>query len=184
MQGELILVTGGARSGKSRFAEQLAAASGRETWYVATMTPLDDELRARVARHRARRPAEWVTVEEPLDLAGAVRRAPSGATVLVDCLGLWVSNLLFACERPQAWAPADWERWVDDCVARAAAVADALRGREGSAVVVTNEVGLGIVPGEPLTRWYRDALGLVNQAFAARATAVYLLVAGIEVKVR
>jgi adenosylcobinamide kinase/adenosylcobinamide-phosphate guanylyltransferase len=184
MQGQLILVTGGARSGKSRFAEQVAAASGRETWYVATMTPLDEELRRRVERHRARRPPDWVTVEEPFELIGAVRRAPSSATLLIDCLGLWVSNLLFSFGRHESWTPAEWERWVDHCVASATAVADVLRKRDGLAVVVTNEVGLGIVPGEPLTRWYRDALGLVNQAFAARATAVYLLVAGIEVKIR
>lgn len=184
MKGELVLVTGGARSGKSRFAERLAAERGAATWYVATMQPLDDELLARVARHRARRPAAWSTVEEPLDLTGAIRRVPPGATALVDCLGLWVSNLLFAGKDPDAWTTREWEQWVDDCIARGAEAAELLREREGLGVVVTNEVGLGIVPGDALSRWYRDALGLVNQEFARRATAAYLLVAGLEVRLR
>lgn len=184
MSGELVLVTGGARSGKSRFAERLAAESGRATWYVATMQPLDDELAARVARHRARRPVGWSTVEEPLDLAGALRAAPPGTTVLIDCLGLWVSNLLFAGEGPDGWTTGDWERWVDACVARARGAAELLGEREGLSVVVTNEVGLGIVPGDALSRWYRDALGLVNQEFASRATRAFLVVAGLEVQLR
>lgn len=179
--GAISFVTGGARSGKSRHAEVLAAESRRPVVYLATMEPADDELRARIARHRDRRPAGWATIEAPLDPAHALGSAPADATVLLDCLSLWVSNQLFAAEGVDTWQAARWERFVDACVANAEALIAAQRRRDGPLIVVTNEVGLGIVPGDALSRYYRDALGLVNQAFARAADEATLMVSGLPV---
>ena len=174
--GELWFVTGGARSGKSRFAERLAAGSGRAVIYIATMEPLDEELRERVARHRAERPQGWETVEAPLDPAGALRAADPGACALLDCLSLWVSNRLLAeGEAPSSGAldalDAALQREVE-------ALLTAARVRGGETIVVTNEVGAGVVPATPLGRAYRDLLGRVNQQVAERASRAWLLVAG------
>lgn len=139
-------VTGGARSGKSAFAERIAAESGLPVTYLATMEPGDDELVARVARHRARRPAHWRTVEAPLALAAAIRGAPQGDLLLVDCLSLWVANVIFAAvPNPEADA-ATFEGAIDGCLALAREAVEALGARTGPAVVVTNEAGSGIVP--------------------------------------
>lgn len=174
--GDLWFVTGGARSGKSRYAERLARESGRPVVYVATMEPNDDELRRRVERHRASRPADWTTVEAPLDPAAAVRAADRDACVLLDCLSLWVANRLMGLgETPDGDA-------VDALEAALCADADALvewaASRTGPTVVVTNEVGAGVVPEYPLGRVYRDLLGVVNQRVASRATRAWLMVAG------
>lgn len=180
--GEILFVTGGARSGKSRYAEGLAAASGRAVVYVATMEPGDDELRARIARHRARRPADWMTIEAPRDPVGAVASTPSSALVLLDCLSLWVSNQLFAGDDPDGWDTARGETFTDSCVANAEALVAAQRRREGPLIAVTNEVGMGIVPADAMSRFYRDALGLVNQAVARAATQAWLIVSGIPLR--
>lgn len=174
--GELWFVTGGARSGKSSFAKRLAAGSGRPVIFIATMEPLDDELRRRVERHRAERPAAWATVEAPRDPVAALRAADPGACALLDCLSLWVSNrLLEAGEEPS----------LDDLAvldAALAAEADALLAavavRAGETIVVTNEVGASVVPNSALGRAYRDLLGSVNQRVAARASRAWILVAG------
>ena len=172
MTTDLTLVTGGARSGKSRYALSLLEGSASVT-FIATAEALDDDMRRRIARHRAERPASWSTVEAPRDLAVALEGVPADAAVVVDCLTLWVSNLLMsagdAAGSDEPWYPADE---VDAAVA-------ALERRPGKTVVVTNEVGLGVVPPTPLGRAYRDALGRVNQRVAAVADGVVLLVAGI-----
>lgn len=175
--GEIWFVTGGARSGKSTFAERLAATSGRPVSYVATMQPGDDELRDRVERHRAQRPADWRTIDAPLDVVGAVRAAPSDACVLLDCLSLWVTNHLMELdtEEPTTEDATALEATIDREVD---VLLDAARIREGVLIAVTNEVGSGLVPPYPLGRVYRDLLGRVNQRVSRSADRAWLLVSG------
>jgi adenosyl cobinamide kinase/adenosyl cobinamide phosphate guanylyltransferase len=162
----LVLLIGGARSGKSFLAVRLGRASGRGVVFVATAEPRDDEMAARIRRHRAERPRDWKVVEEPIDLRGAVEKVGPDAFVVVDCLSLWVANLLELGWSPEA---------IED---EAGVVAVLAAGRKGSTVAVTNEVGLGIVPATPLGRAYRDALGCVNAVWAAAADEAALVVAG------
>ncbi len=169
---QLSLVLGGARSGKSRFAQQLAESRGGDVLFVATAAPGDDDMAARIARHRAERPAHWRTLEAQHGLALALVSAPPASTVVLDCATLWVSNLLLA--------DASWEA--------AAAELDALlewyRAHSVELIVVSNEVGLGIVPGDALSRAFREWLGWFNQRLAAEAGAVYLMVAGLAIEVK
>lgn len=166
---QLTLVLGGARSGKSRYAESLVTACPPPWTYVATAEPLDDEMRARIAEHRARRGADWRTVEAPFDLAEALQRNSAGGAVLVDCLTLWLTNRMLA--------DAD----IEEDSARLEAV---LSGIAAPVVVVSNEVGLGIVPDNALARRFRDAQGRLNQRIAARADRVVLMVAGLPLVVK
>jgi len=160
----LTLVLGGARSGKSRHAEALATATAGPWIYVATAEPFDDEMKVRIAKHRSRRGERWQTVEAPLDLAAAIDAAPAGATVLVDCLTLWLNNLMYKdC----------------DIDAETSRLETALAGRQGLTVLVSNEVGSGIVPDNALSRRFRDLQGQLNQRIATRADHVVLLVAGL-----
>lgn len=163
----LTFLLGGARSGKSSLAVRLAAESGRKVVVLATAQAREDaELAARIARHRLERPPAWSTVEEPLDLVGALRGARDESFVVVDCLTLWVANALEA-------------GWDDEAVERAAAEAAGLAAaRPGPTVVVSNEVGMGIVPVSALGRSFRDLLGRVNAVFAAEADRACLVVAG------
>jgi adenosyl cobinamide kinase/adenosyl cobinamide phosphate guanylyltransferase len=155
----LTFLLGGARSGKSALALRLAARHD-EVVFVATGEARDDEMTARIERHRAERPAHWRTVEEPLRLRAAIEAAPPDACLVVDCLSLWVANLLEAGEP------------VDDGVAGVAT------SRPGPTIAVSNEVGMGLVPTTPLGREYRDVLGRVNATWAAAADRAYLVVAG------
>jgi adenosylcobinamide kinase/adenosylcobinamide-phosphate guanylyltransferase len=164
----LTLVLGGARSGKSRHAESLVTARPPPWIYVATAQALDDEMAARIAEHRARRDRGWRTVEAPRDLAAAIDGA-DGAPVLVDCLTLWLSNLMLAHA---------------DVEAEAARLEDALGRARGPVVLVANEVGLGIVPDNALARRFRDAAGRLNQRIAARANRVVMMVAGLPLEVK
>jgi adenosylcobinamide kinase / adenosylcobinamide-phosphate guanylyltransferase len=166
---QLTLVLGGARSGKSRHAEALLADCAPPRTYIATAQALDDEMRARITAHRvAREGAGWRTVEEPLDLAGALRPDPA-APILVDCLTLWLSNLLLGKhDLAQAFAGLD----------------RALAARTGRTVLVSNEVGFGIVPENALARRFRDEAGWLHQRLAARADAVVFVVAGIPMRVK
>jgi adenosylcobinamide kinase/adenosylcobinamide-phosphate guanylyltransferase len=153
--GTLTLVLGGARSGKSAIAEQLA---GHDVVYVATAEVTDDDFAARVAAHRARRPGTWTTIESGPDLAAVVRELPD-RSALVDSLGTWVAR-------------------CDGFAVDSAALVDALRSRKAPTVVVSEEVGLGVHPETQVGRRWRDALGEVNQAVAAAADRVVLVVAG------
>lgn len=164
----LTVLTGGARSGKSAAAVAAAAASGAPVTFIATAEPGDTEMVERIARHRARRPAHWTTVEEPHDLAGAVAGVDPADTVIVDCLAIWATNRMLAEPRP-----AD-----ADIVGEAARLALQLVARPGEALVVTNEVGSGVVPATPLGRDFRDLLGSVNQQVVRAADAACLVVAG------
>lgn len=177
--GSLILITGGARSGKSTYAERRAAEldAGDGVTYVATAEPLDDDMRRRIARHRAERPADWVTVESPRS-AGRVVDAARTRTVLVDCLTLLASNALLAADGE------DEEDALRAVLEEATALRDAALARDGATLVVTNEVGMGIHPATALGRAYRDALGRANQVLAAAADEVVLLVSGIPLRVK
>lgn len=175
--GDILFVTGGARSGKSTFAEHLARHSGAAVVYLATMEPGDDELRDRIQRHQARRPASWTTVEEPLAIGEALSATPSGSCVLIDCISLWVTNRLMSLgtDEPDLDAIAALEAALD---AEVDALLAAARAREGTTIAVTNEVGAGIVPPYPLGRVYRDVLGRVNQRTSRASDRAWLLVAG------
>jgi adenosylcobinamide kinase / adenosylcobinamide-phosphate guanylyltransferase len=162
----LVLLIGGARSGKSSLALELAGRAGGPVTVVVTGEARDDEMAERIRHHRAERPSEWPVVEEPCDLGMALSRAAGEAAVIVDCLSLWVANLL---ERGDS---------DDEVEAAARAVAAEAAGRPGLTVAVTNEVGLGIVPATPLGRRYRDVLGRVNADWSDAADQVLFLVAG------
>ena len=164
----LILVLGGARSGKSRYAESMTTSFSPPWFYVATAEPLDSEMAARIADHRARRGGDWRSIEAPHDLAGALTSIPAGAVVLVDCLTLWLSNRMHA----NAELEAEFAR-LEGALARAAPT-----------VLVSNEVGSGIVPDNAEARRFRDLQGRLNQRIAARADRVVLLVAGLPMVVK
>lgn len=165
MSTDITLVLGGARSGKSRYAEGLVTASPGPRVYIATARIWDAEMADRVARHKEDRGPGWTTVEEPSDLSGALRRhAVAGTGVLVDCLTLWLSNLMMA---------------EADVPARSADLLAALAGVEGRVVLVSNEVGLGIVPDNALARRFRDHAGRLHQDIAAVANRVVFVAAGL-----
>ncbi len=168
-QGLVTLVLGGARSGKSRYAEWLIATYPQPWIYLATAEARDDEMADRIAAHKARRDAGWRTIEAPHDLADALDAAPAGAAVLVDCLTLWLSNLM---------------EGSFDIDAQTASLLEALTRRPGPTVLVANEVGLGIVPDNALARRFRDAQGILNQRLAAQAARVIMMVAGVPVAVK
>lgn len=177
--GALTLVLGGARSGKSRLAEQLAALSGAPVVYLATAEAGDAEMQARIAAHRARRPPTWRTVEAPRELVAALVHldAPPGSVVLLDCITLWLSNLLM--EEP----PPDEPTLLATAIRELEAVLALVQARSWALVAVSNEVGGGLVPVYPLGRLYRDAAGRLNQWLAARAARVWLVVAGYALDV-
>jgi adenosylcobinamide kinase / adenosylcobinamide-phosphate guanylyltransferase len=159
-------LVGGARSGKSTLAVRLASAFDGNVVVVATAEARDDDMAERIRAHRASRPAEWEVVDAPLGLLGAIEGVPEGASVLLDCLTLWVSNALE-------------DRAADEEVeGEARKVASALASRAAPSVIVSNEVGLSIVPANALARRYRDVLGHVNASFAAEAARTFFVVAG------
>lgn len=185
--GRVVLILGGARSGKSARAQEMASRLGRRVTYVATAEPGDEEMRQRIQAHRAARPEGWRTVEEPLDLRSAVRDAVSDSdVVLVDCLTLWVSNRL--CRLPVEGAKGEWARaavgLAEELEAEVSDVARVARSGDTTLLLVSNEVGLGLVPPTPLGRLYRDLLGSVNRRLAREADQVLLMVAGLAVDVK
>ena len=160
-----MVLIGGARSGKSELALRLAASQQAPVVFIATAQAGDVEMSQRIERHRRERPAAWQTVEEPLALHATVAQAPDAACLIVDCLTLWTANALEALGAAAAEA-------------EAVAAANAAAARSGTTIVVTNEVGLGIVPDNALSRVYRDLLGRVNSTWAELAERVLLLLAG------
>lgn len=165
----VILITGGARSGKSRRAEARACSFAGQPVYVATAEALDAEMDERIAKHRARRGRDWIEHEVPLNLVEALAKTDGGGARLVDCLTLWLSNLLHA-ER-------DWSLEVTR-------LAEALPRQNSPVILVTNEVGLGIVPDNALARTFRDAAGLMNQTIAGVADEVEFVVSGLPMKLK
>jgi adenosylcobinamide kinase/adenosylcobinamide-phosphate guanylyltransferase len=165
----IILVTGGARSGKSTRAEARARAFPGKPVYVATAEALDAEMRERIAKHRARRGSAWLERETPLELVAALVETDGQGARLVDCLTLWLSNLMHA-ER-------DWEK-------EAMLLAETLGRQNSPVVLVTNEVGLGIVPDNALARRFRDAAGILNQIVARVSDEIEFVVAGLPMRVK
>ena len=190
----LVVLTGGARSGKSTAAVAAAKASGVAVTFIATAEARDAEMAERIEAHQAGRPAGWTTLEAPSDLAAAVETADPGATIVIDCLAMWVSNRLLA-EAPDL---TDVGQTVTDPTRTADGVRElaetletearhcggTLAARNGMSIVVTNEVGSGVVPATPLGRAFRDILGSVNQAVTASADHAYLVVAGRLLELR
>lgn len=166
---KIILVTGGARSGKSALAERLIGELGHNPTYIATAEARDDEMATRIATHQARRGPEWTTLNEPLDLVGALAKTDGSGPRLVDCLTLWLSNLMLG--------GVNWEAAATDLEA-------AVKEQKTPVVFVTNEVGGGIVPENQLARAFRDAAGLLNQRIAAESDEVYLAVSGLSLQLK
>src|SRR5215475_13167909 len=166
----LTLVLGGARSGKSRYAQSLCE-SASCVIYVATArveeSADDNEMRERIARHRADRPAEWQTVEEPLDLSRAVRDSPIEAALLIDCATIWISNLMWECRK----SPAAEQNTL-------------ILAEVDNLIIVSNEVGSGLVPEHPVARAFRDLQGLANQRLAQAADNVVFIVAGLPLRLK
>lgn len=163
-------VLGGARSGKSSFAEGLIEVSGMDAVYLATGRAWDDEMSERIGLHKARRGSNWTTIEEPLDLVGALEKeCADNKAILVDCLTLWLTNLMMA------------GRNIEEEAARLAAT---LPNLGGAVVLVSNEVGLGIVPENRMGREFRDHAGRLHQAVASAAVTVYFVAAGLPLKMK
>jgi adenosyl cobinamide kinase/adenosyl cobinamide phosphate guanylyltransferase len=158
----LVVLVGGARSGKSQLALEHADGAGAPVVFIATGEAGDEEMAERIQRHKAERSADWKTIEEPVDLVGALESVPDGATAIVDCLSLWVANVIH----------------TNGIEARGETAARVAAARNGLTVAVTNEVGLGIVPDNEVARRYRDVLGRVNATWAAAADEAYFVVAG------
>ncbi len=176
----LILLLGGARAGKSAYAMRLAQdgerASGDGVCFIATAQGLDEDMTARIARHRAERPTHWRTIEEPCQIDEALRQASGAGIVVVDCLTLFVSNWLMRHEDEH-----ECEQFVRRITRNVLALA---RTQQQTIICVSNEVGLGVVPDTSLGRVFRDLLGRVNQEFAAAADEVYLLIAGLPLQLK
>ena len=177
------LILGGARSGKSAHAERLATQSGKAVVYIATAQAHDAEMSARIAHHRAQRDGSWMTVEEPLALGDAMAQwsAPD-RLVLIDCLTLWLSNLLFSQQQdfpeigeiaPPALFHAQRERFLQ-----------ALDNADGDVILVSNEVGLGVIPQGAVSRWFVDEAGRLNQAVAARCERALFVAAGLPLMLK
>jgi adenosylcobinamide kinase/adenosylcobinamide-phosphate guanylyltransferase len=167
--GQLALITGGAKSGKSRFAENLVCGMGGQPVYIATAEALDAEMTQRIAAHRVQRGDGWTVMEEPLNLCDALLRSDGQGPRLVDCMTLWLSNLMMQQR---------------DVSGELASVLTTLKAQASPVVMVTNEVGSGIVPATPLGRDYRDRCGAMNQSLGAVADRIDLVVCGYPVRVK
>lgn len=175
-----ILLTGGARSGKSRLAQELAIKAGGQVLFVATATAGDDDMRKRIENHRQVRPKDWKTLEATMHLGRQIAQNSVGCkTIIIDCITMLINNIFEQCgENADAMA-------VEKAVAEEIEeLVDCIKKSRANFIIVTNEVGLGIVPGDPVSRLYRDLLGKANQTLAARIDEVYLLVAGIPIKAK
>lgn len=170
--GKILFIVGGARSGKSRYAEKLAHASKKQVTFIATGEGLDREMRERIMCHKNARPKHWVTVEEPRCVSAAVKTIPADACILIDCLTLLVSNLILKKVKAAV---------IEE---EAKNIVTALKKRRGPSILVSNEVGLGIVPASRLGREFRDVAGRVNQIVAGESHEVYFMVSGIPWRVR
>ncbi|MFH0914606.1 MAG: bifunctional adenosylcobinamide kinase/adenosylcobinamide-phosphate guanylyltransferase [Chloroflexota bacterium] len=178
-----ILITGGARSGKSRYAQELAVKLGEPVLFVATATACDEEMHQRIARHRRERPAGWHTLEVTTGVGRRILEEVGGArVVLLDCVTLLVSNVLTDGHRQMETA--DLHRAEPAVMSEIRELTDCFSQTRANFIVVTNEVGLGLVPDSPLGRVYRDLLGKANQLLAQAADEVYFMVAGMPLRVK
>ena len=175
----IVLVTGGSRSGKSDYARRRAEALAGPRAFIATCTPVDEEMAERIRRHRlARDPDQWQTVEEPVHLADALAPAREFNVLLIDCLTLWINNLMFQAEIERT------AFHEDDVTLACERLLNACDQFDGTVIMVTNEVGMGIVPDNPMSRLYRDLVGRCNQIMAAAADEVVLLVCGVSLNIK
>ncbi|EAT15781.1 bifunctional adenosylcobinamide kinase/adenosylcobinamide-phosphate guanylyltransferase [Desulfuromonas acetoxidans] len=175
----LLYISGGARSGKSRYAEQRALALAGPRSYIATCPIIDDEMATRIDRHRQRRDGQgWHTIEEPQDLTAALQTTRDSRVVLVDCITLWINNLLYAAETEL--------NTIDEGAIQALTLQmiDAARQGERTVIFVSNELGMGIVPAETLSRHYRDLVGRCNQTLAAHADEAVFMVSGLPLTLK
>ncbi|WP_321533190.1 bifunctional adenosylcobinamide kinase/adenosylcobinamide-phosphate guanylyltransferase [uncultured Desulfuromonas sp.] len=175
----LLYISGGARSGKSRYAEQRALALAGPRSYIATCPIIDDEMATRIDRHRQRRDGQgWHTIEEPQDLTAALQTTRDSRVVLVDCITLWINNLLYAAETEL--------NTVDEDAIQALTLQmiDAARQGKRTVIFVSNELGMGIVPAETLSRHYRDLVGRCNQTLAAHADEAVFMVSGLPLTLK
>ncbi|HHW04085.1 MAG TPA: bifunctional adenosylcobinamide kinase/adenosylcobinamide-phosphate guanylyltransferase [Thermoanaerobacterales bacterium] len=183
----MTFITGGARSGKSRFAERMAAESKHKVIYIATAQALDQEMVQRIAIHRQRRPRRWETIEEPKYVSMVLKdirksgKFDDCGVILIDCLALLVSNWL---PLEKAEKSSTWEELRKTLLEEIGAIIQEIRKMEKHIIIVSNEVGLGLVPEYPLGRLYRDLLGEVNQMVALAADEVYFMVSGIPLKIK
>ncbi|MBU2102177.1 MAG: bifunctional adenosylcobinamide kinase/adenosylcobinamide-phosphate guanylyltransferase [Candidatus Omnitrophota bacterium] len=171
---KMTFILGGARSGKSRYAAEIAKKLGKKTIFIATAAALDDEMKERIRLHKISRPKGWGLIEEPMDLSGViVGLKPTYDVAIIDCIGLWVCNLLMADMKDDA---------IEKRIKKL--TGSIFKAKAGLVVIVSNEVGGGIVPADPLSRRFRDLLGLANQMIAAKAESVIVMQAGIPVKIK
>lgn len=180
---KLIIVLGGARSGKSSFAEKIASTLSEKVMYIATAIAADDEMIRRVALHKKNRPNHWNTVEEPLEIMKVIEKWDGKVDViLIDCLTLWISNVMHACcNENESLSWSEKEIIILDEVKK---IADLILKAKSTYIIVSNELGLGIVPDNQLARVFRDVAGYANQILAQHAEEVYLTVAGIPVEIK
>ncbi len=179
-RGKLIFITGGARSGKSSFAEKVAAKTSKEVAYIAAGQPLDEEMAFRIKKHREKRINTWETYEEPIEVRKLVGRLGlEKEVILIDCLTLLISNLLLRKEN-KAKDP----QWQEEILLEIKKLAEASYKVPAQVIIVSNEVGMGLVPETPLGRFYRDILGRANSIIADRADEVFMMVSGIPLKIK
>jgi adenosylcobinamide kinase/adenosylcobinamide-phosphate guanylyltransferase len=183
--GKLILITGGARSGKSALAEQMAVDAGEPVLYIATATPCDDEMKDRIIRHRQRRPSHWETYEGYKDLE-EVFKHKNYPTIILDCVTVMIANLLFSAADKDitAMSAAEVEKLEDLVRYQIKKFLDEMGRHDTTVIMVTNEVGSGIVPENRLARVFRDIAGRMNQMIASRASEVYWVVCGLPQKIK
>jgi adenosylcobinamide kinase/adenosylcobinamide-phosphate guanylyltransferase len=175
---KLIFITGGARSGKSSYAQKLADTLGGKRAFVATCPPLDGEMVYRIKRHQKERGPDWVTLEAPEDLVSAFNTTPTCDVYLLDCLTLWINNLMFRAQE------SDNVISEDDAAARCHGLIELWARVSYTVIVVSNEVGMGIVPADASTRRYRDLVGRANQVIARAADEAWLMSSGIPVRLK
>lgn len=174
-----MLITGGSRSGKSQFAETQATILGNQVVYLATAEIRDAEFAQRIAKHQQRRPADWLTVEAPLQVVETLQRYQAGHTVLLDCLTMYLSNLYFKYE-----SLAGGEQLLQFIDHEISQLSEAVTSSTANIIIVTNEVGWGIVPDNQVARIFRDLAGTLNQKIAAVCSEVYLVVSGIPMQIK
>lgn len=169
---KIIFITGAVRSGKSRFAVKLAKKSGQRVVFIATCRPGNEEMDKRISRHRKERPLDWETVEEHIDLASVIKKFRKNQLVIIDCITLWISNLLLSGQK---------SGFISGIIRQFLA---ALRETPASVIIVSNEIGWGIVPDNKLSRDFRDLIGAVHQKIAKSGDEIYLMVSGIPLKIK
>lgn len=174
----IILITGGSRSGKSAYAQRIAESRPGERAYIATCPVIDEEMAERIKKHRQARKQGWSTIEETENLVAAFHTAKGSQTILVDCLTLWVNNLLYKAES------ANTTLNEEEMTARSLEVLEACKGLPGTVIFVTNETGMGIVPADPQSRLFRDLAGRCNQIIAGSADSVIMMISGIAVTIK